>query len=186
MTKPIRTILKIATTDKQDTDRMTIADFPATFSQFKEGSWPINETKAPEWLDAKVKTKEVDISNDDRPKLAKIGDYWNAQQTTEIVKLLREFQDIFSRDYKDLKGLVQEMGEMKIDTKPDVRPIKKRPYKLVHKYKEIVKKEIDNMLAPGIIYPVDQSEWASPMVVNLRNMTWTDYEFVSTSGNSTK
>ena len=66
------------------------------------------------------KTKEVDISNDDRPKLEKIGDYWNEQQTTEIVNLLREFQYVFARDYKDLKGLVQEMGEMKIDTKPDV------------------------------------------------------------------
>ena len=89
-----------------------------------------------------MKTKEIDISNDDRPKLAKIGDYWNTQQTTEIVNLLREFQDVFARDYKDLKGLVQEMGEMKINTKPDVRPVKKRPYKLAHKYKEIVKKNL--------------------------------------------
>ena len=144
---------------------MTAADFPTTFSQFKEGSRPINEAKAPEWLDAKVKTKEVDISNDHRPKIAKIGDYWNEHQTTEIVNLLREFQDVFARDYKDLKGLVQEMGEMKIDIKPDVRPVKKRSYKLAHKYKEIVKKEIDNMLEAGIIYPIDQSEWASPMVV---------------------
>ena len=38
------------------------------------------------------------------------------------------------------------MGEMKIDIKLDARPIKKRPYKLTHKYKETVKKEIDNML----------------------------------------
>ena len=80
----------------------------ATFSQFKEGSQLINETKAPEWLDAKVKTKEVDISNDDRPKIAKIGDYWIEAQTTEIVNLLKEFQDVFTRDYKDLKGLVHE------------------------------------------------------------------------------
>ena len=50
------------------------------------------------------------------------------------------------------------MGEMKIDTKPVVQPIKKWPYKLAHKYKEIVKKEIDNMLAAGIIYPIDQSD----------------------------
>ena len=35
------------------------------------------------------------------------------------------------------------MGEIKIDIKPDVRPVKKRPYKLAHKYKEIVKKKID-------------------------------------------
>ena len=32
-------------------------------------------------------------------------------------------------------------------------------------YKEIVKKEFDNMLVGGIIYPINQSEWASPMVV---------------------
>ena len=43
--------------------------------------------------------------------------------------------------------------------------MKKIPYKLAHKYKELVKKEIDNMLATGIIYPIDQSEWESPMVV---------------------
>ena len=94
----------------------------------------------------------------------------------------------FARDYKDLKGLVHEMDEMKIDIKPEVRPVKKRldemkidikpdvrpvkkPYKLAHKYKEIVNKEIDNMLATRIIYPIDQSEWASPMVVQPRNMT---------------
>ena len=54
-TKPICTVLKVETNDKQDTVRMTAADFPTTFSQFKEGSRPINEAKAPEWLDAKVK-----------------------------------------------------------------------------------------------------------------------------------
>ena len=54
---------------------------------------------------------------------------------------------------------------MKIDIKLDVRPVKKRPYKLAHKYKGIVKKEIDNILAAGIIYPIDQLEWASPIVV---------------------
>ena len=86
-TKPIRTVLKVETVE--DTNRMTAVDFPATFSQFKEGSWPINEAKAPEWLDAKVKTKEFDISNDDRQKMAKFGDYWSEEQTIEIVNLLK-------------------------------------------------------------------------------------------------
>ena len=75
---------------------MTRADFPTTFSQFKEGIQPINESKAPEWLDAKVKTREFDISNDDRPKMAKIGDYWSEEKTTKIVNLLKEFQDVFA------------------------------------------------------------------------------------------
>ena len=57
------------------------------------------------------------------------------------------------------------MGEIKIDIKTDARPIKKRSYKLAHKYKEIVKKETDNMLAAGIIYPIDQSEWEIPKFI---------------------
>ena len=44
---------------------------------------------------------------------------------------------------------------MKIDLLPEATPVKKRPYKLAHKYKEIVKTEIDNMLTTGIIYLVD-------------------------------
>ena len=32
MTKPIRTVLKVETTDKEDNNQMTTADFPATFS----------------------------------------------------------------------------------------------------------------------------------------------------------
>ena len=86
-TKPIRTMLKIETV--KDTDRMIAVEFPATFSQFKEWIQPINETKAPEWLFAKVKTKEFNISSDDRPKMAKIGDYWSEEQTTKIVNLLK-------------------------------------------------------------------------------------------------
>ena len=57
------------------------------------------------------------------------------------------------------------MGEMKIYIKPDARPVKKRPYKLAKKYKEIVKKEIENMLIAVIIYPIHQSEWEILMVV---------------------
>ena len=57
------------------------------------------------------------------------------------------------------------MGEMKIKIKPNARTVKKRPYKLAHNYKEIFKKEIYNMLAAGIIYPIDQSKWEIPMVI---------------------
>ena len=36
ITKPIRTVLKVETTSKKDIDQMTAANFPATFSNFKE------------------------------------------------------------------------------------------------------------------------------------------------------
>ena len=63
---------------------MMTVDFLATFSQFKEGSRQNNVSKEPEWMDAKVKTKEIDISNDNRPKMERIGDYWSKEQTIKL------------------------------------------------------------------------------------------------------
>jgi hypothetical protein len=57
------------------------------------------------------------------------------------------------------------MGEMRIPLKLDVKPVKKRPYRLNPKYKEKVKIELDRMLEAGIIEPVEESEWINPMVV---------------------
>jgi len=54
---------------------------------------------------------------------------------------------------------------MKIELIHGEKPIKKWPYKLVHKYKSIVQKEIDGMVETDIIDPIDKEKWASPMVV---------------------
>jgi hypothetical protein len=64
-----------------------------------------------------------------------------------------------------MKGIKGPMGEMKIPLRPDARPIKQRPYRLNPKYKQKVKIELDRMLEAGIIEPVEESEWISPMVV---------------------
>jgi hypothetical protein len=45
------------------------------------------------------------------------------------------------------------------------RPIIHRPYRLNPIYKKKVKEKIDRMLEDGIIEPVEESKWVSPMVV---------------------
>jgi hypothetical protein len=64
-----------------------------------------------------------------------------------------------------MKGIKGPMGEMRIPLKPYARPVKQRPYRLNPKYKEKVKIELDRMMEAGIIEPVEESEWISPMVV---------------------
>eukprot|EP00253_Pinus_taeda_P029817 PITA_29817 len=54
---------------------------------------------------------------------------------------------------------------MRITLKLDMKPIKKRPYYLNPKYKEKVRLELDKMLEAGIIEPMEDSGWVSPMVV---------------------
>jgi len=54
---------------------------------------------------------------------------------------------------------------MNIPNKLEAIPIKQRSYRLNAIYKKNVKEKIDRMLQVGIIEPVEESEWISPMVV---------------------
>ena len=72
---------------------------------------------------------------------------------------------MFPTNFLEMKGIVDDMGEMKIPLKPDAKPIKQRPYRLNPRYKEKVKYELDCMLDARIIEPVEESEWISPIVI---------------------
>jgi len=48
----------------------------------------------------------------------------------KVVELLQEYQDLFPTKFLDLNGIVGDLGIMKITMKPDVKPIKQRPYRL--------------------------------------------------------
>jgi hypothetical protein len=112
-----------------------------------------------------IKIKRVNIGTEETLKLANVGDYWDVATIDKITELLHEYQDLFPTKFTDMKGIKGPMGEMRIPLKPDAKPIKRRPYKLNPKYKEKVKIELDRMLEVGIIEPIEDSEWISPMVV---------------------
>jgi hypothetical protein len=63
------------------------------------------------------------------------------------------------------------MGEMKIELKPDSIHVKHRPYQLNPKMKEKVKKEVEKMLAVGFIFPIEEVEWISPIVIQSKKDT---------------
>lgn len=98
-------------------------------------------------------------------KFANIGDYWDGATVDKVIKLLCEYQDLFPTKFSDLKGIIADLGVIKITLKQDAKPIKQRPYHLNPKYKERVHVELDKMLAAGIIEPVEESDWVSPIVV---------------------
>ena len=75
----------------------------------------------------------------------------------QVANLLREYQDLFSNSFAEMKGIVGELGEMKIPLKPNAKPMKQRHYRLNPKYKENVKEEIYKMLQERIIEPVEES-----------------------------
>jgi hypothetical protein len=116
-----------------------------------------------------IKIKKVNIGIEKTPKLANVGDYWDAATIDKITELLHEYRDLFPTKFTDMKGIKGPMGETRIPLKSNARPVKQRPYRLNPKYKEKVKIELDRMLEEGIIEPVKESEWIIPMVVQDKN-----------------
>jgi hypothetical protein len=112
-----------------------------------------------------IKIRRVNIGTEKTPKLANVGDYWDVATIDKITELLHEYQDLFPTKFTDMKGIKGPMGEMKIPLKPYARPFKYIPYRLNPKYKEKVNIELDRMLEAGIIEPIEESDWISPMVV---------------------
>jgi hypothetical protein len=112
-----------------------------------------------------INIKKVNIETEETPKIANVRDYWHASTMDKIIELLHEYQDLFPTKFTDMKGIKGPMGEMRIPLKLEAKPVKKIPYRLNPKYKEKVKIELDRMLEAGIIEPIEESEWISPMVV---------------------
>ena len=101
--------------------------------------------------------------------MAIIGDYLDKETITQVVDLLKEYEDLFPQRFSEKKGIVGLLGAMNIQLKPNAKVVNMRPYWLNPKYKENVHKEIDQMLDVGIIVHVEEFEWISPMVVQPKN-----------------
>ena len=94
-----------------------------------------------------------------------LGKSMSKEQRCEYVDLLREYLDVFAWSASDLKGIPPELGQHHIDLVDGSVPVRQRQYRLNPKYSLMVKEEIDSLLKAGFIYPVNNSEWVSPIVV---------------------
>jgi hypothetical protein len=72
-------------------------------------------------LQTTSKDKEGQHWNRGKLKLVQIGDYWDDETIEKIVELLHEYQDLFLSNFSEMKGIVGELGEMRIQLNPDAK-----------------------------------------------------------------
>jgi hypothetical protein len=118
-----------------------------------------------EVISTPININKFNIRTTEHPKMASIGDYPDEKTIESITELLHEYSDLFPTTFTEMKGIARELGEMKISLRPEVRPIRQRTYRLNPIYKQKVKDDIDRMIEAGIIEPIKESEWISPMAV---------------------
>ena len=71
-----------------------------------------------------------------------------------------------------MKGILGDIGVIKIPLKPDAKPVKQRPYRLNPKYKEKVRTEVDMILAAGITEAVAEVLSLCLPFIRPNNLQW--------------
>ena len=77
-----------------------------------------------------LKIRKFNIGTEENPKFACVGDYWDEANIAKIMDLLHEFQDLFPTKFSEMKGILGDLGEMKIPLKPNAKLVRQRPYLL--------------------------------------------------------
>ena len=90
-------------------------------------------------ITAKVKTKQINIGIEEDPKFASIRYYWDDETVGHIAELLQEYQDLFPTKFTNMKGILGDLGIMRIPLKEGAKTVKHRPYRLNPRCKEKVR-----------------------------------------------
>ena len=85
----------------------------------------------------------------------------SVEQKIQLQDLLKKYEDIFAIDFKN-PGIT-DVAKHKIDT-GEVKPINGPKFRISPKENEIIKQEVEEMLASKIIEP-SSSPWSSPVVL---------------------
>ena len=82
-----------------------------------------------------------------------------------MLRRIRPHRKIIGYTIDDLKGISASIYMHRIHLKDDAKPTIEHQSRLNPNMKEVVKKEIMKLLDAGIIYPISDSQWVSPIHV---------------------
>ncbi len=108
---------------------------------------------------------KFNLGIDVEPQMMKVNAQLKTNKVLEMEELLKEFKDVFSWTYKDLKGIPPKLAQHRIELDITVLPAHQAKYKLNPNYVITVKQDIDKLLAPRFIESIKKVTWLSPIVV---------------------
>ncbi|XP_026400374.1 uncharacterized protein LOC113296277 [Papaver somniferum] len=86
-------------------------------------------------------------------------------QEQRLVRVLREYKTAIGWTVADIKGISPSTCMHKIRLEDDAKPTREAQRRLNPPMMEVAKKEILKLLDVGVIYPISDSKWVSPVQV---------------------
>nr|GEW87517.1 reverse transcriptase domain-containing protein [Tanacetum cinerariifolium] len=87
----------------------------------------------------------------------------STQKKSKLVFVLKKHKEAFAWKMTDIHGICPSFCKHKIQLLDDKKPVVRKQRRLNPNMQEVVKKEIIKLLDTGIIYPIADSPWVSPI-----------------------
>jgi hypothetical protein len=111
----------------------------------------------------------VDIGNKDTPRIIKVGKGCTPEEKKKIVRLVREYKDVFAWSYDELKAYDPKIINHAIPLLEGTKPFRKRQRFMNPKVAPTIQKELQKLYEAQIIEPIRYSHWVANYVSSGRN-----------------
>lgn len=110
-------------------------------------------------------TKEINIGAEEDPKMIKIGTLMDKDRERALIKLLKEYADIFAWKLGDMPGIDPKIIQHELRIKQGTSHVRRNLRKVAPEYHRAVEKELTKLLEEGFIKEVRYPTWISNMVI---------------------
>jgi ribonuclease HI len=111
-----------------------------------------------------VDVTECNLGTEEDPKYVKLSSSLSKEQRDEYVNILKDFVDVFSWKYEDLRTYDTNIIEHKIPLKEEAKPFRWKLRQINPMLLPIMEKEVKTLLDAQIIIPLRYSEWVANLV----------------------
>ena len=87
----------------------------------------------------------------------------SGEEETKLLHILKKHRGALGYTLDDLKGISPAICQHAINIEPDAKPVVEHQRRLIPKMKEVVRNEVLKLVEAGIIYPIADSRWVSPV-----------------------
>ncbi|RDY09058.1 Retrovirus-related Pol polyprotein, partial [Mucuna pruriens] len=111
---------------------------------------------------------EYSYLDDEQQLLVIIANNLTKEQEDKLLEILRQHKKAIGWKLSDLPSINPSICMHRILMEEDIKPIRQQQRRLNPTILEVVKNEVMKLLAVGIIYPISDSQWVSPVQVVLK------------------
>ena len=127
---------------------------------FDQNGIPVKFTLQPQ----PEEVEDYDIGTKEETRMVKISKFLPPEIKSKYKDLLRQYKDVFSWSYDELRTYDTSLIDHKIPLKPGVKPFRQKLRQFNPILLPVIEKEVKKLLDAKIIVPLRYSDWIANLV----------------------